>query len=227
MASRSGRSRPCANTGAPEMSDEELAALKGWLPKNKELKKGRFLEVGTGAGGTLCFMLDCFEKEHRPNFVVVDTLRYFQNQLEVIKQNLVDHELSPELVEFKVMTSADGFLHAEKKQQKFDFMLIDGSHKIRHVMADMRWMRLLKTGGIACLHDYSPRFKGVCLAVDRFLFRNRHFQKVGLEGSLLCLRKVSVSSSIEVSVIDRMWAYFLSPLLQLQTSLRKRFRSPS
>ena len=221
MGRSSGRSRPCAETGLPEMSGEELEALRNWMPQNEGVQS-RYLEVGTAAGGTLCFMMNCFSDAERPEFVVVDTMRYFPQQFEIVKRNLADNGLTSARIDFRVMTSSDALTFAEKNRERFDFILVDASHKIRHVMGDLRWMRLLRAGGMACLHDYTSRFKGVCLPVDRFLKRNQHFKRIGLVGSLLCIHKKTDGLCPEVSMTDRLWSYLLSPLLQLDSSVRKR-----
>ena len=210
--------RSSAITLKPEMSEAELSALKGWL---RDLD-GYHLEIGTAAGGTLCFMMQCYPSSKRPPFVVVDSMAYFDNQLDIIKQNLADHGLDVGSVDFRIMTSDAAFVRAEAEGEQFDFILVDASHKIRHVMADLRWLRLLNVGGLACFHDYTARFKGVRWPVDRFLKRNAQFSRVGLTGSLLCVRRDAASARPEVTLADRIWALLWSPVLQLELSLRKR-----
>jgi len=51
--------RPSAATLAPEMTDDELSGLKQWSQSAN--LNGIHLEIGTAAGGTLCFMMNCFE----------------------------------------------------------------------------------------------------------------------------------------------------------------------
>jgi hypothetical protein len=212
--------RPSATTLKPEMSGEELSALRRWL-QGAGLR-GRHLEVGTAAGGTLCYMLDCYAPERRPPFSVVDTMSYFANQFDIVKQNLREHGLSPEGVDFRIASSRDAFAAAEAAGERFDFMLVDASHKIRHVMADLRWLRLLAVGGLACFHDYGTRFKGVTWPVDRFLGRHPHFRRVELAGSLLCVRRETESDRREVGALDLVWANAWSLPLQWELSLRKR-----
>ena len=83
--------------------------------------------------------------------------------------------------------------------ERFDFVLIDGSHKVRAVMSDLRWSRLVNVGGIICLHDYSARFLGVQMAVNHFLRRNRNYQRIALAGSLLALRKSALATNREIT----------------------------
>lgn len=213
-------SRPSATTLEPEMTADELAALKGWLAEGPH--QGTHLEIGTAAGGTLCFMMGCFEDAERPRFAVVDSMKYFADQLETVRRNLRNHDLDPDQVDFRETSSSEAFATAQREQQRFDFILVDASHKIRHVMDDLRWMSLLNVGGCACFHDYTPRFKGVRWPIDRFLRRNPNFERVGLADSLLCVRKTAPSTRPEVSGVDRLWARLCSPLLQWDLSLQKR-----
>ena len=215
--------RPSAITLAPEMTGEELSGLREWSQSANLI--GRHLEIGTAAGGTLCFMMDCFEANARPEFAVVDTMGYFDGQLDIVKRNLSQNGLDSRQVDFRVMSSDAAFARAEAEGERFDFILVDASHKIRHVMADLRWLCLLNVGGLACFHDYTARFKGVRWPIDRFLHRNPQFSRVGLSGSLLCIRRDTTSAQPEVTSCDRVWALLWSPILQLDLSLQKRFNS--
>jgi hypothetical protein len=170
-------------------------------------------------------MMNCFEAGARPAFSVVDTMGYFDGQLDIVKRNLSQNGLDSRQVDFRVMSSDSAFARAEAEGERFDFILVDASHKIRHVMADLRWLRLLNVGGQACFHDYTAKFKGVRWPIDRFLKRNRQFSRVGLAGSLLCVRRDATSAQPEVTSCDRVWALLWSPILQLDLSLQKRFNS--
>lgn len=197
--------------------------MQAWLQSG--LRNGRFLEIGTAAGGTLSFMMNCFEADVRPAFAVVDTMSYFDGQLDIVKRNLSQNGLDARQVDFRVMTSDAAFAISEAEGDRFDFILVDASHKIRHVMADLRWLRLLNVGGLACFHDYTPQFKGVCWPINRFLQRNSQFSRVGLAGSLLCIRRDTTFARPEVTSCDRIWASLWSPILQLDLSLQKRLKS--
>ncbi|MDP6890746.1 MAG: class I SAM-dependent methyltransferase [Phycisphaerales bacterium] len=212
--------RRCATTLEPEMTDLELAGLRDWLGRFD--LKGKHLEVGTAAGGTLCFLMNCYEEGRRPPFVVVDRMTYFEDQMGVVERNLIGHDLDARSVDFNTMSSSEAFEHAHRTADRFDFILIDAAHKIRHVMADLRWLRLLNVGGIACFHDYAPRFKGVQWPIDRFLNRNPHFSRVGQAGTLLCIRRDAPPSGREVTMADRIWSILWSPVLQLRQSICKR-----
>jgi predicted O-methyltransferase YrrM len=214
------RIRPCAKTLEPEMTDEELSALREWMRSAR--LKGRHLEIGTAAGGTLCFMMTCYKDGSRPPFSVVDTMSYFEDQFDTVRKNLANNGLNAEDVDFRVMSSDRAFARAEAQGERFAFMLVDASHKIRHVMADLRWMRLLKVGGLACFHDYGTEFKGVTWPVDRFLRHNPHFSRVGRAGRLLCIRREIEARRPEVGAADRLWALAWSPVLQWELSFRKR-----
>jgi len=180
----------------------------------REKFEGQHLEVGTAAGGTLCAMMRSFDDATRPKFVVVDRMTYFPNQMEAVEINLKRHRLDPAQVDFRIAMSTAAFRAATERGDTFDFILLDGGHKILNVMADLRWTRLLNVGGIICLHDYVPKFPGVKLSVDRFLAGHSHFQVVGQADSLIALQKVSAGSQPEVSKLDRAFALAMHlPLL--------------
>jgi predicted O-methyltransferase YrrM len=214
--------RISSQTRASEMAPEELACLGMVLCQN--LFRGRHLEIGTAAGGTLCAMMKCFPPDRLPHWVVVDTMCYFPDQLEIVRGNLRDHGLNPAGVDFRVTTSDAAFHQAEAAHETYDFMLIDGAHKIRYVMQDLRWTRLLTVGGHVCLHDYAPRCPGVVHAVDHFLHRHANYRRVTLAGSLLVLEKIAAAATPEVGWTDQFWANLWSPWLQLQASFRKRMK---
>jgi len=159
-------------------------------------------------------MMSCYPEEDRARFSVVDTMSYFENQFDVVKRNLADQGLDADQVDFRVASSDQAFARAEGNQDRFDFIVIDASHKIRYVMDDMRWLRLLNVGGHACFHDYAPQFYGVRLPIDRFLRRNPHFVRMGQAGSLLCVRKEREAATPEVTASDRLWALLRAPVLQ-------------
>lgn len=214
--------RSTAHTLAPEMAPEELACLTGLLRRCKF--PGRHLEIGTAAGGTLCEMLRCFPAGRPPPFVVVDPMRYFPDQLEIVRANLRAQGLDPAAADFRIATSDAAFRQAERARETYDFMLIDGAHKIRYVTQDLRWTRLLSVGGRVCFHDYAPRCPGVVRAVDHFLNGHANYRRETLAGSLLVLEKIANSTAPEVGWTDLLWAYLWSPWLQLQASLRKRLK---
>lgn len=214
--------RSTAHTRAAEMTPEELVCLTELLRRRQF--PGRHLEIGTAAGGTLCEMLRCFPAGRTPPFVVVDTMRYFPDQLEIVSSNLCDHGLDPAAVDFRIANSDTAFRRAEDAREIYDFMLIDGAHKIRYVTQDLRWTRLLSVGGRVCFHDYAPRCPGVVRAVDHFLNGHANYRRESLSGSLLVLEKTAISTAMEVGWTDLLWANLWSPWLQLQASLHKRLK---
>jgi len=211
--------RRCATTLEGEMTPIEHAYLLDLL--KRERFDGPHLEIGTAAGGTLCAMMRCFDDASRPPFVVVDRMTYFPDQLETIETNLRRHGLDPVKVDFRIATSTAAFRAAEQRGEAFDFILLDGGHKILNVMADLRWTRLLNVGGIICLHDYIPKFPGVKLSVDRFLAGHPHFHAVGQADSLIALQKVSAGRRREVSARDRAYALAMHVPLLTQRKLDK------
>ena len=206
--------RACATTLKAEMTAAEHELLLGLL--QSERLTGRHLEVGTAAGGTLCAMMNCFDENDRPPFVVVDRMTYFPNQIHVIRHNLAQNGLDPDTVDFRVATSAAARVEAVQRGDHFDFILLDGSHKILGVMADLRWTRLLSVGGILCLHDYSPRFPGVRLSVDHFLRRHPNYERYRQADSLIVIRKTRASRRPEVGMVDRAYAWLWYLPLQVR-----------
>lgn len=214
--------RPSAKTRESELSPEELNFLLGLITGAK--KAGAHLEIGTAAGGTLWRMMRCFSDKERPSFVVVDPMGYFPNQLETVKDNLRQHGVDPAGVDFRVMTSREAFQHAKESGERFDCILVDGVHKIRYVLDDLCWGELLNSSGILCCHDYCPKFRGVMLAVRRFLRRNTHYTVIGQVERLIAMRKTSTASHCEVTVSDKLYGMLWAPLLQLEPSIRKRLQ---
>lgn len=167
-------------------------------------------------------MMDCYDANSRPPFVVVDPMTYFENQLELVKKNLSDHGIDPESVEFRTGKSRDIFQAAGKADEEFDFIFIDGNHKFRYVTQDLCWARQLRPGGILCLHDYEPGFPGVMLATDRFLQANPNYEVIDHIERLIVLHKTRPSTRPEVSQLDLIYSQIRTPLMQLRKSIKKR-----
>ncbi|MBI4686389.1 MAG: class I SAM-dependent methyltransferase [Nitrospirae bacterium] len=201
------------------MSEDEAVYLQGLV--RQEGFKGKHLEIGTAAGGTLCLLMKVFETGKRPPFIVVDSMNYFPNQYEAVQKNLKNNGITLADVEFRIKSSREAFAEAYRAGEMFDFILIDASHKIHRVTEDLMWTRLLSKGGIVCLHDYRY-IKGVTLAVKRFLRKNPHFEVIDCIQTLIALRKSRLSSKPEINLTDRLRATALAPLLQLENSLTKR-----
>ena len=222
--------RRCATTLESEMTDEEREFLTGLLrqqltgPLAHNRKLDAHLEVGTAAGGTLCVMMNSFSDDERPEFVVVDRMSYFDNQEASIRQNLQNNGLDPEEVCFHKTTSSQAFKDCTAAKRTFDFVLVDASHKIMAVTADLRWSRMLNPGGIICFHDYAERFPGVQMPVDRFLERQPNYQRIGLTGTLLALRKTAESQRPEVSTSDRIHSMLMHIPLEIERKRAKNQR---
>jgi predicted O-methyltransferase YrrM len=214
--------RPHPKTLGSELTADETACLRELLRSSHFT--GRHLEIGTAAGGTLIEMMRCYEPGNRPQFIIVDNMSYFEGQHEIVRKNLKDHGLDPETVEFRVARSYDAFQRAEYAGEVYDFIFIDGAHECRYVMQDLCWSRLLRTGGVLCLHDYGPKTRGVVAAADRFLKKYANYSKIALVGSLLTVRKCDVSRVPEITWGDRVYASLMSPLQRLRRSIEKRIR---
>jgi predicted O-methyltransferase YrrM len=188
------------------MSEAQIAFLTGLIAS--EGLPGPHLEIGTAAGVTLAQMIRARPTPHDPPFVVVDNMGYFPDQLAVVRANLERHGVDPESVEFRIGDSGEIFAAAARAGDSFDFIVIDASHRIHKVTADLRWTRLLRPGGVVCLHDYGPGFPGVMRSVDRFLSRYPNYERLEEVGGLLVLRKRAPSRRSEISLTDRVWAAF-------------------
>jgi len=211
--------RRCSETLEAEMTPGEQEFLQNLV--RTENFTGPHLEIGTAAGGTLCRMMSCFSDESRPRFVVVDRMTYFPNQQGIVHENLRNHGLNPDTVDFRTSTSTEAFQTASRQDDRFDFMLVDASHKIRAVMSDLKWTRLLNVGGVACFHDYCDKFPGVKLSIDRFLSQHPNYEKIGHVDSLLAIRKKSASSTAEVSFNDSAYSVLMYVPLEVDRKIKK------
>ncbi len=88
-------------------------------------------------------------------------------------------------------------------------------------MADLRWMRLLNVGGIACFHDYADKFPGVKLSIDRFLSRYKNYEKIELADTLLAIRKTAPCETLEVSTLDRAYSVMMYLPLEVRRKINK------
>jgi len=215
--------RRCATTLEAEMTAAEHEFLLHTILH--ERFRGKHLEIGTAAGGTLLRMMHCYEDACRPDFVVVDPMKYFPDQLNTVRRNLRDHQLDPERVDFRLQTSIDAFAEAAARKEQFDFMLIDGCHKVMAVMQDLRWTRLLNVGGIVCLHDYTWQHKGVFLAVNRFLASHPNYAVIGRADSLIAIRKQRPSPHPEVTRANHIYSMLLYLPLQVERKIKKHSRA--
>lgn len=211
--------RECATTMAPEITEEEMQFLLYTMTTNQLV--GKHLEIGTAAGGTLCQMMLAYPTKKRPQFVVVDPMCYFPDQKQIVAKNLSEHGLDPEAVDFRVMKSAESLQGALAKKETFDFIFIDGCHKVRYVLEDLRWAELLHVGGILCLHDYSEKYPGVWHPVRRFLRNYPSYHVVGQAGNLIALKKTQ-DIRHPSTLRDYTYGLLLAPWLQLKAAIRGR-----
>lgn len=218
-ASVNPRTRLCSTTLSAEMSSAEQNFLQRLITESNFT--GNHLEIGTAAGGTLCNMMNCFSDQTRPRFVVVDRMTYFDRQAEIVQENLQRHGLPVAGVEFRQASSEQAYRVASKQQDRFDFMLVDASHKLRHVMADLRWLRLLNVGGIACFHDYAPPYPGVKLSLDRFLSRYDNYEMIDVVDSLLAIRKTGICPAGEINFSDSAYSVVMAVPLAIERKMQK------
>ena len=151
-------------------------------------------------------------------------MTYFPKQLALVHKNLRQHGLDPHRVDFRISDSKTAFLSAAQKGESFDFILVDGCHKLPYVTQDLRWMRLLNPGGTACFHDYSTKHPGVRIALDAFLKRYKNYEVRGLARSLLVVEKTGPSEEEEIRNSDLVLSRARGLLIQLKQSIRKRLK---
>ena len=204
-----------------ELSDNEFSYLMQFL-KDEGLR-GDHMEIGTASGGTLWNLIKNYSDDV-PHFVVIDPMNYFPDQLSLIKKNLRNNGVDPDIVEFRVSSSDAALKNVGEGGERYDFIFIDGSHKLKYVMKDLRWTRYLATGGILCLHDYHSNTKGVMLAADSFLEKYPNYQKIKLIDRLMIIRKTGETPCAEVSTMDIVYANIMTLLIQLRRSIEKRVK---
>lgn len=212
-------------TALTKDSELSLDALRYLLVELKERKfSGVHLEIGTAAGGTLKAILELYKKmEHEiSNFFVIDPMTYFPNQYDIVVGNLRP-SVDISNVEFIQMKSGEAYRSkAREVIDNLDFVLIDGSHKIKYVAQDIRWAEHLNVGGLLCFDDYQAGFPGVDYVVDRLVLPTGMFEKVFFKGRLLVLRRVRADLKM-ISGYQLLVCSVLHPIFQLRNSLRKRF----
>lgn len=183
--------RLTAYTLEPEMSFEESIFLDALVAGCAI--DGYGLEIGTAAGGSLCRMIRAAKQR---KFVAIDPMTYFPDQLETVRRNLARNSIDPALVETRISTSDRARRDSFRLREEFAFILIDGKHDTLNVMRDLLWTRLLKVGGIVCLHDYTPARPGPYKAINDFIQLNANaYQAIGQVGSLLALQKTSANAA--------------------------------
>ena len=216
--------RESALTLESEMSDDEVSSIRNVIYDSK--LNGIHVEIGTAAGGTLCEILKCYQNELKvepPQFIIIDPLTYFDDQYEKICLNLKNNGLSQNNITFEKNKSSVAFRNLSVHAGEIDFILIDGNHKINHFVGDLRFSRYLRAGGLLLIHDYSIDFKGIRSATNIFLNRYRNYEVLSHVDCLLILRKKSISTSLEISFLDLLSAWFCNFWAQVLKSIRKRF----
>ena len=140
--------------------------------------------------------------------------------MQIVRANLEKHGIPAQDVDFRTTTSRQAFAAAQRRHDIYDFILIDASHRILSVMADLRWTRLLSPQGIVCLHDYQAKFPGVRLSVNRFLARNPNYEVIGRADSLIALRKRQAGRR-EISPLDQAYSVLLYVPLEVHRKIHK------
>ncbi len=213
--------RKCSYTLESEMTGEEVNEILRCIGKYKP--NGLHIEIGTAAGGTICSILKYYKfvlNFNQPKFIVVDPLSYFENQYEVICQNFKNNQLTLENVFFEKKTSNQAF--RSLKITEIAFLLIDGNHKLKNIVKDLRYTRFLNRNGLLIIHDYCISFPGVKIAMDTFIKRYSNYEVVSNVNTLLVLRKKSITNVKEIKILDIFLSNIFSFILQTFVSIKKR-----
>lgn len=219
--------RRCAITLESEISDLERNALLDVL---KEFTlKCTHLEIGTAAGGTLCEIYDFYKSTDReiPNFWVVDPMKYFPNQIDIVNDNLISHGVDLSKVRFLRSISSVAINEAFIENPEFDFIFIDGSHKRKYVTQDLIWTRFLKKGGILCAHDYSPKFPGVYKSIDLFLKKYKNYKLISVTETLAIIKKEDTTKKSEITNMMILASMIDGIIQQIRSSIHKRVTTKS
>lgn len=213
--------RASATTLESECSEQERALLRRVLSDHD--LRGRHLEIGTAAGGTLKELIGHYtEREVTPEFCVIDPLTYYPDQRAIIERNLRSAGIDPASVGFWVGVTSD-FLERERSSGgRFDFVFIDADHRAYPVMIDLQWADLVNPGGFVCLHDRSEKFPGVGWAIDHFLKKSPEFEFVEQAGTLVVLRKITERAGSFVTAGDLRAAWWAQIKRKYIRSIRKR-----
>ena len=214
--------RRCAITLESEISDVERNAL---LKVLKEFSlKCTHLEIGTAAGGTLCEIYNFYKSTDReiPNFWVVDPMKYFPDQIDIVEDNLISHGVDLSKVRFLRSISSIAINKAFVENPEFDFIFIDGSHKRKYVTQDLIWTRFLNKGGILCAHDYSPKFPGVYKSIDLFLKKYKNYKLISVAETLAIIKKEDITKKSEITNMMMLTSMIDGLIQQIRSSIQKR-----
>ena len=217
--------RACALTGESEIRSEALEMLIETL--NAESAGASFMEIGTAAGGTLCRLLNDWKlarySQAADKSWVVDPMNYFPDQRQIVETNIKDRGIDPGIVTFFQMTSAEAYKNKFQDVEPLDFLLIDGSHKVKYVAQDARWISKVKNNGLIAFDDFGCGFDGVDWVVNYFRKKeNSHYQEIFCFDGLIVFRKKQALGSSCFPLSRVLFAHILHPIFQLIASCRKR-----
>lgn len=211
--------RGCATTGSPEIKNVVISRMVSLL-REKGFKGGH-LEIGTAAGGTLKKLMLAYDQP-RPQFVVIDPMTYFPHQYEIVKKNLLDAGIDSQEVVFHIKKSSEAYKNLFLSSERFDFILIDGAHKIKQVWQDLRFANMLNMGGILYMDDYVG-VPQVRIPVDRFLANNPGYKKLfSVERGLFIEKTMSTANKLDILGTCSM--LFINLFYQWRESYLKRLK---
>jgi len=211
--------RECAITGSSEVGDVVINRIVSYL-KDKKFRDTH-LEIGTAAAGTLKRIMLAYDDQQRPEFMVVDPMTYFPNQFEIVKNNLQNAGIDPKEIIFYTTKSSIAYKKILRSGKRFDFIFIDGAHKIKQVWQDLRYTNMLNTGAILCVDDYLG-VPQVQIPVNMFLKKNPIYKIMSIEDRTLFIEKTS-SVKNKVDILAICMIPFINLFFQWRTSYMKRF----
>lgn len=154
------QSTPCNNAMAikGKMAFEELM----WLWESASSCK-RVVEVGSWQGRSASVLASAL-RESGGILSVVDSWED-PNEMAAFYDNMEFLGHNPQVFRLPSVEGAKQF-----NDRSLDMVFIDADHEEESVLEDViSWLPKVRSGGLLCGHDYSPRHPGVVAAVDSLL----------------------------------------------------------
>jgi predicted O-methyltransferase YrrM len=144
------------------MTRDDMATFKKTIRRHAP-EGGRYLEIGTGEGGSAIFAhilrpdleittVDSFDRKNSG---------YYVAKYEMAKKCLSKYPP----IRLVVADTREAF--EDERLKDFDVIFIDGGHHYEHVLFDItHWPKRLKPGGIFFGHDYNKYHKDIVRAIN-------------------------------------------------------------
>jgi predicted O-methyltransferase YrrM len=166
--------------------DHYYKNIQGWFDQKgvyelavKKYDTGRFVEIGCWKGRSTSFMgVEVLNSKKNILIDCVDTFKGSAEHKKFDTKNLYEEfcknidPIKNVIGKVHVMSSLDAANLYE--DLSLDFVFIDASHDEHNVYKDISaWWPKVKIGGTLAGDDYCNRWKGVCMAVDKY-FNSTH-----------------------------------------------------